>query len=318
MAKRIGFDDLPAELRLQIWEHAVPAQIVEIGEPGDPDIVPWEDLKKAWLFNRKCPTTAHVCIDSRNITRAGSDLRRCQGVSLRNVNPRWLWRSTETIHINCPEKYQHDSKEARKICDDLLQLHVAPLLGKKVSFNADIIHPFEDSRDRCPIPERFVWQGLTCSGLKSCTVALRTIVIRATVEKARARGLFDHGGVAATLVDPTDIALLERYRAFWTNTEVDENMKGRGNYFFKSVATERFRLRMETWHKTVAIKFLTDKYYETSFPRPPGLDAVMQELCVNGSYRHHPDAQKYFAGLPAMDLKLMFRLCPPAPRPPLW
>ncbi|KAJ5549967.1 hypothetical protein N7461_004665 [Penicillium sp. DV-2018c] len=69
MMKNRRFPNLPAELRLKIWELATPARIIEVAEPSDPEIEPAEDLKKAWLLNRKVPPTAHVCFDSRTTLR---------------------------------------------------------------------------------------------------------------------------------------------------------------------------------------------------------------------------------------------------------
>jgi hypothetical protein len=303
------FNELPDELKLKIWEFAVPARIVEVAEPCDPDILPEEDLRKAWLLNRKYPTMAHVCYDARNLALAKTELAG-NTFEPDMLDPRWWWKTTEIIHFNCPEEFPFQSKKTREIEERLIDLTVAPLLGKKVSFSADVLHPFLRFR-HCPIPRILIWDVFT--SLESCIVSLRTILIRATNEQARARGLFGNGEEPAKLVDPFDDALIDRYRALWNDTEHNEDTDRSATSFFESIGTPSFHFRTERWFSEVAIKFLEYKYIESeSAVPPPGLLDVLVKLSHWPRFRHDPEAQEFLDAFPVIELRIMFRLCPPA------
>ncbi|KAJ5542238.1 hypothetical protein N7535_004661 [Penicillium sp. DV-2018c] len=297
------FSELPPELKLLIWEFAVPARIVEVAEPSDPDINT-KDLRRAWLLNCKVPATAHVCSDSRKFTTAKLDLGDCQ---VDWLDPRWLWKSTEVIHFNCPDQSSYDSNGKREIQERLRDLGVASLLGKKVSLSADLLHPFMRFH-HCPIPRR-VWELLAT--LDSCIISIGTILIRASKEQARARGLFGDGEEPVELIDPFDDALINQYKSLWKDTEHSpETTDTAALLLFDFICIDRisFRDRTERWLAEVADKYLFYRSFESTFPL---LRAVVAKLTRRPSAVHDPEVQALLEGMPVMDLRIMFRLCPP-------
>ncbi|KAJ5961255.1 uncharacterized protein N7479_008405 [Penicillium vulpinum] len=303
MAHPAQFFTLPAELRLMIWEFALPARVVEIGEPCDPDIIPEEDLRQAWILNRKYPVIAHVCWESRQVALAKFKLPK--GVSLAPdcvTDIRWWWNSTDTIHFNAPEM-----KFARQRCrleDDLLRLVRVPILRKKVSISADVVHPFLRFRNRCDISKSLVWDVL--SSVNTWMVSLHTVCIRATNEQARELGLFGNGEEPAQLIDPFDKAAIQRFRQLWGNTKQEVSSVK----FFETIDTKRFTFRVERWLAEMSAEYIDYKWTNPPF-LTPGPQDVIASLRRYPNQRHHPDTKQYLVGFPTLDLRIMFRLCPP-------
>ncbi|KAJ5563555.1 hypothetical protein N7535_008719 [Penicillium sp. DV-2018c] len=302
------FTNLPAELQLKIWELATPARIVEVAEPGDPEVEPAEDLKKAWLLNRKVPPTAHVCFDSRSITTAKPNLGDSP-VDTSKLDPRWLWKSTAIIHFNCPKELPKDSNGTREINERLRDMRLVPLLGKKVSLSADLLHPFMRD-DCCPIDWKNIWDSFVTLGF--CFVSLRTILIRATKEQARERGLFGGGEEPAKLVDLFDDDLIDQYRALWMDTQNHGPNEMSATAFFQALGTKRFRYRIDRWFAGVAVNYLQYQFLVSTFTaQPPALRVVFAQLVRNPASRHSPRMRERLKGLPVIEMRIMFRLCPP-------
>ncbi|KAJ5245233.1 hypothetical protein N7489_005329 [Penicillium chrysogenum] len=298
------FSTLPAELRLLVWEFALPARVVEIGEPSDPDILPEEDLRQAWILNRKYPAMAHVCRESRRIALAKFKLPR--GVALAPdcmTDSRWWWNSTEIIHFNAPEIISH--LQRCRLEDDLLDLMKVPILCKKVSISADVVHPFLRFRNRSDIPKSLVWEVI--SSMETCIISLHTVCIRATNEQARELGLFGNGDEPAQLIDPFDRAAITRFRRLWMETEQEVSSVK----FFETIDTDRFRFRVDRWLAEMSAEYIDFKWTNPPFPTP-GPQIITELLRRYPDQRHNQDTKQYLAEFPTLDLRIMFRLCPPA------
>ncbi|CAP93947.1 hypothetical protein E8E15_006389 [Penicillium rubens] len=298
------FSTLPAELRLLVWEFALPARVVEIGEPSDPDILPEEDLRQAWILNRKYPAMAHVCRESRRIASAKFKLPR--GVALAPdcmTDSRWWWNSTEIIHFNAPEIISH--LQRCRLEDDLLDLMKVPILCKKVSISADVVHPFLRFRNRSDIPKSLVWEVI--SSMETCIISLHTVCIRATNEQARELGLFGNGDEPAQLIDPFDRAAITRFRRLWMETEQEVSSVK----FFETIDTDRFRFRVDRWLAEMSAEYIDFKWTNPPFPTP-GPQIITELLRRYPDQRHNQDTKQYLAEFPTLDLRIMFRLCPPA------
>lgn len=298
------FSTLPAELRQLIWEFAVPARVVEIGEPCDPDILPEEDLRQAWILNRKYPAIAHVCWESRKIALAKFKLPK--GLTLASgcmTDARWWWKSTDIIHFNAPDIMVDAQRYALE--DALLDSLNVPILRKKVSISADVVHPFLRFRTRSDIQQSLVWEVLT--SMKTCIISLHTVCIRATNEQARELGLFGNGDEPAQLIDPSDKAAIERFRQLWMNTKQEVSSVK----FFDTIDTERFTFRVERWLAEMAAEYIEFRWSHPPFPTP-GPRVVTEALRRYPSQRHSPDTRQYLVEFPTLELRIMFRLCPPA------
>ncbi|KAJ5954112.1 hypothetical protein N7501_008391 [Penicillium viridicatum] len=298
------FSTLPAELRQLIWEFAVPGRVVEIGEPCDPDILPEEDLRKAWILNRKYPVIAHVCWESRQIALAKFKLPT--GVSVAPdcmTDARWWWKSTDIIHFNAPEIVI--DAQRHRLEDELLDLIKVPILCKKVSISADVVHPFLRFRRRPDIAKSLVWEVL-CA-LKTCIISLHTVCIRATNEQARELGLFGNGDEPAQLIDPSDKAAIERFRQLWMNTKQEVSSVK----FFDTIDTRRFSFRVDRWLAEMSADYIDFKWTNPPFPTP-GPQAITQGLRRDPFKRHDPNTKQYLVDMPTLELRIMFRLCPPA------
>ncbi|CDM34779.1 hypothetical protein DTO013E5_3307 [Penicillium roqueforti] len=298
------FSTLPAELRELIWEFALPARVVEIGEPCDPDILPEEDLRRAWVLNRKYPTIAHVCLESRRIALAKFKLPK--GVALAQdcmTDDRWWWKSTDIIHFNAPEIVAPTQRCILE--DNLLDLISVPILCKKVSISADIVHPFLRFRTRSEIPHSIVWEVL--SSMETCIIALHTVCIRATNEQAQELGLFGNGDEPAQLIDPFDKAAIRRFRQLWMDTKQEVSSVK----FFDTIDTGRFTFRVERWLAEMSAEYIDFKSTDPPFPTL-GPRAISAGLRRFPAQRHNSDAKQYLVGFPNLHLRIMFRLCPPA------
>ncbi|CAI7608563.1 unnamed protein product [Penicillium glandicola] len=295
MARSAQFSTLPAELRQMIWQFALPARVVEIGEPCDPDIIPEQDLREAWILNRKYPAIAHVCWESRQIAFAKFNLP--VGVTLAPdcmTDARWWWNSTEIIHFNAPPE-TIELRQRHRLEDDLLDLMKVPILCKKVSISADVVHPFLRFRNWPDISESL-----------TCIISLHTVCIRATKEQARELGLFGKGDEPAQLIDPFDREAIKRLRQLWMHTRQEVSSVK----FFDTIDTGRFTFRVERWLAEMSAEYINYRWTDPPFPTP-GPQEIIASLRRYPDQRHNPDAKQYLVGFPALDLRIMFRLCPP-------
>ncbi|KAJ5385494.1 tRNA (C5-cytosine) methyltransferase NCL1 [Penicillium concentricum] len=299
------FSTLPAELRQMIWEFALPARVVEMGEPCDPDIIPEEDLRRAWILNKKHPAIAYVCWESRQIALAKSKLRRGVILAPDSIpDDRWWWKSTDIIHFNAPPDIINAAQSCR-LADALLDLMKVPILRKKVSISADVVHPFLRFRNRSDLSSSLAWEVI-CSA-KTCIISLHTVCIRATNEQARELGLFGNGDEPAQLIDPFDKAAIQRFRQLWNNTKKEvSSIK-----FFETIDTERFTFRLERWLAEMSAEYINFKWTSPPFPTPNPRDLIAL-LRRYPAQRHTPKAKLYLAGFPTLEPRIMFRLCPPA------
>ncbi|KXG50666.1 tRNA (C5-cytosine) methyltransferase, NCL1 [Penicillium griseofulvum] len=300
------FATLPAELRQMIWEFALPARVVEIGEPCDPDIIPEEDLRKAWILNRKHTAIAHVCWESRQIALARS--KPPKGVTIPPdcmTDIRWWWNSTDIVHFNAPPEVI-EARQRCRLVDNLLDLEKVPILSKKVSISADVVHPFLRFRNRSDMPKSLIWEVL-CS-METCIIALHTVCIRATNEQARELGLFGNGDEPAQLIDPFDKTAIQRFRQLWNNTKQEVSSVK----FFDTVDTGRFTFRVERWLAEMSAEYIDFKWTDPPFPTPAGPRNITALLRRYPDQRHSPDAKQYLVEFPTLELRIMFRLCPPA------
>ncbi|KAJ5945082.1 hypothetical protein N7516_005250 [Penicillium verrucosum] len=280
------FSTLPAELRQLIWEFAVPGRVVEIGEPCDPDILPEEDLRQAWILNRKYPVIAHVCWESRQIALAKFKLPTGASVVPGCMtDARWWWKSTDIIHFNAPEIIT--DAQRHRLEDDLLDLIKVPILCKKVSISADVVHPF--------------------CGFVTCIISLHTVCIRATNEQARELGLFGNGDEPTQLIDPFDTTAIERFRILWMNTRQEVSSVK----FFSTIETGRFSFRVDRWLAEMSADYIDFKWTNPPFPTP-GPQAITEGLRRYPLQRHDPSTRQYLVDMPTLELRIMFRLCPPA------
>ncbi|KAJ5162679.1 uncharacterized protein N7500_004509 [Penicillium coprophilum] len=299
------FSTLPAELRQMIWEFALPARVVEMGEPCDPDIIPEEDLRRAWMINKKPPTIAYVCWESRQVALAKSKLPR--GVTLasdRIIDPRWWRKCTDIVHFNAPPELISAAQRCR-LSDDLIDLMKLPIMCKKVSISADIVHPFLRFRNRSDLPRSLVWEVI-CSA-NACIISLHTVCIRATIEQARELGLFGNGDEPTQLIDPFDKGAIQRFRQLWNNTKKEVSSVK----FFDTIDTDRFTFRVERWLAEMSAEYIRFKWTSPPFPTPNPRE-ITALLRRYPDQRHSADAKKYLVGFPTLDLRIMFRLCPPA------
>ncbi|KAJ5515047.1 tRNA (C5-cytosine) methyltransferase NCL1 [Penicillium fimorum] len=299
------FSTLPAELRLLIWEFALPARVVEMGEPCDPDIIPEEDLRQAWILNKKHPAIAYVCWESRQIALAKSKLPR--GVILAPdsiTDARWWSKSTDIIHFNAPPEIINAAQRCR-LADGLLDLMKVPILRKMVSISADVVHPFLRFRNRSDLPRSLVWEVICAT--KICIISLHTVCIRATVEQARELGLFGNGDEPAQLIDPFDKAAIQRFRQLWDNTKKEVSSVK----FFDTIDTGRFTFRVERWLAEMSAEYIHFKWTSPPFPTPNPRD-ITALLRRYPDQRRSPEAKQYLVGFPRLELRIMFRLCPPA------
>lgn len=289
-----------------IWEFAVPARILEIGEPCDPDILPEKDLRTAWLLNCKLPAMAHVCRESRGIALAKLKLPDNSPISPNcSLDPKWWWYYVDIVHLNTPEDHMMTGEEREQVETDLLDMMMLPDLGKQPSIMADIVHPFLRFRRIPDIDSFLVWDVIT--SFERCIIALHTVCVRATKEDARKLGLFGNGEEPAQLIDPYDKTLINRFRVLWNDTVKEISAEK----FFDTIDTERFEFRVRRWRAEMAIKYI--RYQWLSSPDPPqGARTAIELLNVHPKRIDSPEVQQYLAECPTLDMRILFRLCPPA------
>ncbi|KAJ5036175.1 hypothetical protein NUH16_004043 [Penicillium rubens] len=227
---------------------------------------------------------AHVCRESRRIASAKFKLPR--GVALAPdcmTDSRWWWNSTEIIHFNAPEIISH--LQRCRLEDDLLDLMKVPILSD--------------------IPKSLVWEVI--SSMETCIISLHTVCIRATNEQARELGLFGNGDEPAQLIDPFDRAAITRFRRLWMETEQEVSSVK----FFETIDTDRFRFRVDRWLAEMSAEYIDFKWTNPPFPTP-GPQIITELLRRYPDQRHNQDTKQYLAEFPTLDLRIMFRLCPPA------
>ncbi|KAJ5774793.1 hypothetical protein N7457_009689 [Penicillium paradoxum] len=306
MAGLARFSTLPIELRLMIWEFAVPMRIIEVGEPCDPDIIPETDLRKAWLLNLKYPAIAHVCHESRQIALAKVKLPEQFLLAPDYLtDSRWWWKSTDVVHFNAPDTSKLANEERCRLQEDLLDLIKVPVLRKKVSISADLIHPFLRFRGIPDIPISLVWDVIF--SLDRCIIALHTVCIRATKEDAGKLGLFGNGEEPAQLIDPFDKPAIQRLRELWNNTKKEVSAEK----FFDTIDTKRFEFRVHRWVAEMAIEYIKFRWISPQGTNSGALH-IIARLSQDPKQINAPDVQEYLVGCPILDLRILFRLCPPA------
>lgn len=310
MSEPFRFFSLPLEIREIIWKHAIPERIIEFGRPCDPDI-PEGDLRAAWVQNRIQPKVMHICGESREIARkVPDDSPARQYPDLQNHpilrDARCWFESTKIVHFNAPDVDDMTMQETIEMMDHLLNLpDIAAIAGKKVSLSADLFHPFIRFHRRTLIDEVARWMSIF--KLPAFIVALHTINIKATVEQAHSMGLFSDE--PAQLVDPFDMQAVQRYRELWELTEGLNNDPA-ADKFFDTVDTKRFEFRVQRWLAEIEAFFILWKWGPDPWANwGPG--EAIELLHGNPAAREDPQVREFMRGLPNMDLRIMFRLCPP-------
>jgi hypothetical protein len=299
---------LPFEVRQIIWGYSLGDRIFEIGEPGDPDILPESDLRKAWVLNRKMPTIAHLCHESREFTKQ-QVLCESSGVNPDCVGDRRVClKYNTTVHFNAPPNFKLLDQDARFDFADKLNGAIDVWdMGKQLSISADILHPFLRFHEALPREEQNLAQNLFIK-LKELTVALHTVCIRATKQQARDMGVFGLGEEPAQLLDPFDRRVIRQYKTLWDQTIIQDVSAMK---FFDTVFTSRFTFRVERWLSEIEAMYIKLKWINLPTMRPSAT-VVILNLGSNPEYRHRQETRQYLEEFPKLDLRIMFRLCPPA------
>ncbi|CAG7976481.1 unnamed protein product [Penicillium salamii] len=312
MSEQFRFFSLPLEIREMIWTYAVPDRIVEVGQPGDPDALPPSDLKKAWIQNHKPPTVALICKESRDIAMKSSGAPRGEFTSFAKDYQYWL-KSTKTIHFNTEDESEMGMPMNLRLENDMLDMLKVVHRGKELSISADLIQPFI----------RF-HNASSCSGLMqhvlfdervACTIALQTVMIKATHAQARRFGLFGGGDEAAQLVDPEDDETLNKFKDLWILSDGSHDMTAAK--FFETVGGPRFDFRIKRWRAELAIKFIQWSLRFNPFGAPQlthNAAQAIQWLRQNFDLRQNHAVQELLDDFPEFKLRIMFRLCPPRAR----
>ncbi|KAJ5872797.1 uncharacterized protein N7529_005150 [Penicillium soppii] len=307
MSEPFRFFSLPFELREVIWELALPDQVIEFGEPCDPDI-PERDLKHAWVISRKLPTIAHLCHESRQI--AMCPIKVPDGIDPDCMRDERVWfENGKTIHFNSPDWGHMNNLSRFMFMDNLIGSYEAAELSKNLSLSADLIHPFLPFHELCGIDDTVVWNLFI--RLKGCIISLHTICVRATKKQARDTGLFGHGAEPVQLLDPFDMETLRKYETLWSQS-YENRLDPAAKKFWEAVNepnTRKFTFRIERWlAETEAIYLKTTRPDEA--PSGPPLQSVIDNLSRYPSVRHQAWARQYLENFPKLDLRIMFRLCP--------
>jgi len=304
MSEPTRFFSLPPELRIIIWNYALPDRIIEFGEPCDPDILPERDLRNAWKLNRKQPTIAHLCHESREIAMRVIRVQASVDPDCMRDDRPWF-KYSKTIHFNSPDYELMNKLEQFSFEDNLIGSYEAGEMDKHLSISADLIHPFLRFHDICGIHDLVVWHLF--GKLKSCIIALQTVCIRATKQQVRDSGLFDLGEEPAQLIDPFNKETLRQYKVLWSHTrDMDKDISA--NKFFDTVETPRFNFRVERWLAEMEAMYIRTKWISPPFLIPPP-SVVIAMLCHDPRHRHTPEVLQYLEEFPKLDLRIMFRLC---------
>ncbi|CAG8923966.1 unnamed protein product [Penicillium salamii] len=312
MSETFHFFSLPLEIREMIWAYAVPDRIVEVGRPSDPDVMPPSDLKKAWVQNRKPPTVALICKESRDIAMKSSGIPRGEFTSFAKDYQYWL-QSTTTIHFNAEDDIERTTPMDRRLDNDLVDMLQVVQRGKELSLSADLVHPFiRFHHVSCCSP---LVRHALFDGRVACTVVLQTVMIKATHAQARRFGLFGGGDEAAQLVDLEDEETINKLKDLWILSDGSHDMTA--SKFFETVGGPRYNFRVKRWRAELAIKFV-----EWSLRHHPSGTPILTNTAVQAiSWLHHnfdlgqnSAVQDLLDDFPQFKLRIMFRLCPPRAR----
>ncbi|KAK3938094.1 hypothetical protein QBC46DRAFT_390935 [Diplogelasinospora grovesii] len=330
------FPELPTELRLTIWRLCLPHRVAELDSPDEEDINgEAENCGGCWLtqtskLNALPPVLTRVCRESRMVAMEHAGyLIDDEGidVALRDVSPfgtsladvTWVDKRRDVVHLNWWGWY--DGPFNRHM-DPIPLWLAAAARAQGASLRTSLLvcelnqGVWDDRREEMTNHDELVRDT-------TLLVCLRIVTIHAPLQPAAESGLFGLlGDERITLVDATDTARKEQYRAFW---EQHGRRPDLNPYrFFTKWSRENEWAQDEA--EALETHWLVSRWFKvrdsvadsaTAWKKQPehaseGTISAMDAMEVKEHWtpnREHPWVKDTRTALPKIRPMVMFRLC---------
>ncbi|KAF4880057.1 hypothetical protein CGCSCA1_v001077 [Colletotrichum siamense] len=335
------FQQLPPELRLKIWQLAIPTNhVTELDAPyatrqgRSPQL--WCDLRGASRHNGGPPTVGRVCREARQVVQENGcylhqKLQPGQfNDTFNKITGQWF-QYQDVIHLNWHMEY--DFVTVIEGADEPLpvpSLKACAQFAMSVSITNELLlfAPFfegldRDSRGKPFLLPRWLQSLQILDSLEECFVCLMSINVHAPAQTLDGQHLFDN---PIRLVNPFDHNTLQKMHRLWEDglPFVDNGIRdGESEMMFREILNRNaFRYKLHKWGKDVLNLWLFYRYTE-SWAHIPGPKQLLWEPPVDAEIFHperinlkgrrwnksHPWVKAELSAMPKFKPVIMFRHC---------
>lgn len=347
------FRQLPPELRLKIWEFAIPTNhVTELDAPYK-SCRPHEaqcDMRNASRRNGASPAIGKVCREARRVVQENGcllsqKLDPNQALDTFNkITGQFFWPHRDMVHLNWTLKYA-DAAMMDGESNPIPCLQACVQFAKGVSVTNELVFTksFFDGLSLDlggkPFLQRNWSQNLQLLGsFREIFVCLCRLNIHAPTQLVQDKNLFE---TPIQLVDPFDHDTMERMHNLWQeglSTFGVDTGDGQSEIVFREILKrDTFRQRLDIWGADITNLWLHHRYTQswTSIQGPKQLlweppadvenfDPVRINLAGHSWNQGHPWVKAELDAMPNFRPVVMFRHCTkncldmtPFLRPPL-